>query len=319
MVKVFGSSAFIGSAILHCLFYLHIEMSVYNNNMNIMNFISFLKNNEERFGIVFNNKVTDLTGQINNIKSLKQLIQFNCLEEGRSYAKNNPGDIDINSIKLLPVIPNPSKIICVGLNYHEHVKETEKTIADNPVTFQRFNDSQVAHMENMIIPKASDNLDFEGEMALIMKDSESHLSEDDALKYIAGYSCYNDGSVRDWQRHTKSTFGMGKNFKKTGSFGPHMVLAQDIDDYKQLKIKTYLNGEVMQSASLSQLIFDLPFLISYVSKALPWKAGDVLVTGTPGGVGFKRNPPIYLKEGDKVDITISEIGTLSNILQNEVL
>ena len=294
-------------------------MSVYNNNMNIMNFISFLNNNEDRFGIVLNNKVTDLTGQINNIKSLKELIQFNCLEEGRSYAKNNPGDIDINSIKLLPVIPNPSKIICVGLNYHEHVKETEKTIADNPVTFQRFNDSQVAHMENMIIPKASDNLDFEGEMALIMKDSESHLSEDDALKYIAGYSCYNDGSVRDWQRHTKSTFGMGKNFKKTGSFGPHMVLAQDIDDYKQLTIKTYLNGEVMQSASLSQLIFDLPFLISYVSKALPWRAGDVLVTGTPGGVGFKRNPPIYLKEGDKVDITISEIGTLSNTLQNEVL
>ena len=284
-----------------------------------MNFISFLNNNEERFGIALNNKVTDLTGQINNIKSLKELIQFNCLEEGRSYAKNNPGDIDINSIKLLPVIPNPSKIICVGLNYHEHVKETEKTIADNPVTFQRFNDSQVAHMENMIIPKASDNLDFEGEMALIMKDSESHLSEDDALKYIAGYSCYNDGSVRDWQRHTKSTFGMGKNFKKTGSFGPHMVLAQDIDDYKQLTIKTYLNGEVMQSASLSQLIFDLPFLISYVSKALPWRAGDVLVTGTPGGVGFKRNPPIYLKEGDKVDITISEIGTLSNTLQNEVL
>jgi len=294
-------------------------MSVYNNNIKIMNFISFLNNNEEKFGIVFNNKVTDLTGQINNIKSLKELIQFNCLEEGRSYAKNNPGDIDINSIKLLPVIPNPSKIICVGLNYHEHVKETEKTIADNPVTFQRFNDSQVAHMENMIIPKASDNLDFEGEMALIMKDSESHLSEDDALKYIAGYSCYNDGSVRDWQRHTKSTFGMGKNFKKTGSFGPHMVLAQDIDDYKQLTIKTYLNGEVMQSASLSQLIFDLPFLISYVSKALPWRAGDVLVTGTPGGVGFKRNPPIYLKEGDKVDITISEIGTLSNTLQNEVL
>ena len=284
-----------------------------------MNFISFLNNNEERFGIVFNNKVTDLTGQINNIKSLKELIQFSCLEEGKSYAKNHPGDIDINSIKLLPVIPNPSKIICVGLNYHEHVKETEKTIADNPVTFQRFNDSQVAHMENMIIPKASDNLDFEGEMALIMKDSESHLSEDDALKYIAGYSCYNDGSVRDWQRHTKSTFGMGKNFKKTGSFGPHMVLAQDIDDYKQLTIKTYLNGEVMQSASLSQLIFDLPFLISYVSKALPWRAGDVLVTGTPGGVGFKRNPPIYLKEGDKVDITISEIGTLSNTLQNEVL
>ena len=276
-----------------------------------MNYISFLINNEERFGIVSDNKVTDLTGQINNTNCLKELIKSNGLQKGRNYAKNNPGDINLNSIKLLPVIPNPSKIICVGLNYHEHVKETEKTVADNPVTFQRFNDSQTAHLQNMIIPKASDKLDFEGEMALIMKDTGSHINEDNALDCIAGYSCYNDGSVRDWQRHTKSTFGMGKNFKKTGSFGPHMVMAEDIDDYKKLTIETFLNGEVMQSASLSQLIFDLPFLISYVSKALPWKAGDVLVTGTPGGVGFKRNPPIYLKEGDKVDISISEIGTLS--------
>ena len=284
-----------------------------------MNYISFLKNNEERFGIVSNNKVTDLTGQINNTNSLKELIKSNGLQEGRNYAKNNPGDINLKSIKLLPVIPNPSKIICVGLNYHEHVKETEKTVADNPVTFQRFNDSQTAHLQDMIIPKASDKLDFEGEMALIMKDTGSHIHEDNALDCIAGYSCYNDGSVRDWQRHTKSTFGMGKNFKKTGSFGPHMVMAEDIDDYKKLTIETFLNGEVMQSASLSQLIFDLPFLISYVSKALPWRAGDVLVTGTPGGVGFKRNPPIYLKEGDKVDISISEIGTLSNTLLNEVI
>ncbi len=284
-----------------------------------MNYISFLLNNEERFGIVSDNKVTDLTGQVNNTNSLKELIKSNGLQKGRNYAKNNPGEIDLNSIKLLPVIPNPSKIICVGLNYHDHVKETEKSVADNPVTFQRFNDSQTAHLQNMIIPKASDKLDFEGEMALIMKDTGSHINEDNALDCIAGYSCYNDGSVRDWQRHTKSTFGMGKNFKKTGSFGPHMVMAEDIDDYKKLTIETFLNGEVMQSASLSQLIFDLPFLISYVSKALPWRAGDVLVTGTPGGVGFKRNPPIYLKEGDKVDISISEIGTLSNTLQNEVI
>jgi 2-keto-4-pentenoate hydratase/2-oxohepta-3-ene-1,7-dioic acid hydratase in catechol pathway len=276
-------------------------------------------NNEERFGIVSDNKVTDLTGQVNNTNSLKELIKSNGLQKGRNYAKNNPGEIDLNSIKLLPVIPNPSKIICVGLNYHDHVKETEKTVADNPVTFQRFNDSQTAHLQDMIIPKASDKLDFEGEMALIMKDTGSHINEDNALNCIAGYSCYNDGSVRDWQRHTKSTFGMGKNFKKTGSFGPHMVMAEDIDDYKKLTIETFLNGEVMQSASLSQLIFDLPFLISYVSKALPWRAGDVVVTGTPGGVGFKRNPPIYLKEGDKVDISISEIGTLSNTLQNEVI
>ena len=284
-----------------------------------MNFISYLKDGEEKFGISQDHKIIDLTGKINGSNSLKELIFSNGLHEARKYAANHPGDLDIKFINLLPVIPNPSKIICVGLNYHDHVKETEKTVADNPVTFQRFNDSQAAHLENMIIPYASEKLDFEGEMALIMKESGSHIKEEDALKYVAGYSCYNDGSVRDWQRHTKSTFGMGKNFKKTGSFGPHMVLAEDIQDYKKLTLETVLNGEVMQSASLSQLIFDLPFLISYVSKALPWRAGDVLVTGTPGGVGFKRNPPIFLKEGDKVDIIISEIGTLSNTLQNEVL
>ena len=284
-----------------------------------MNFISFLKDGEEKFGISQDQKITDLTGKINGSNSLKELIFSNGLHEARRYAENNPGDLDIKLINLLPVIPNPSKIICVGLNYHDHVKETEKTVADNPVTFQRFNDSQAAHLEKMIIPYASDKLDFEGEMALIMKESGSHIKEEDALNHIAGYSCYNDGSIRDWQRHTKSTFGMGKNFKKTGSFGPHMVLAEDIEDYKKLTLETVLNGEVMQSASLSQLIFDLPFLISYVSKALPWRAGDVLVTGTPGGVGFKRNPPIFLKEGDKVDVKISEIGTLSNTLQNEVL
>ena len=284
-----------------------------------MNFISYLKDGEEKFGISQDHKITDLTGKINGSNSLKELIFSNGLHEARKYAANHPGDLDIKFINLLPVIPNPSKIICVGLNYHDHVKETEKTVADNPVTFQRFNDSQAAHLEKMIIPNASDKLDFEGEMALIMKESGSHIQEKDALSFVAGYSCYNDGSVRDWQRHTKSTFGMGKNFKKTGSFGPHMVLAEDIQDYKKLTLETVLNGEVMQSASLSQLIFDLPFLISYVSKALPWRAGDVLVTGTPGGVGFKRNPPIFLKEGDKVDIIISEIGTLSNTLQNEVL
>ena len=203
----------------------------------------------------------------------------------------------------------------LGLKSNKHRGKTFPKF--NIKKYKSFDD--IFSTEKMIIPYASDKLDFEGEMALIMKESGSHIKEEDALNHIAGYSCYNDGSVRDWQRHTKSTFGMGKNFKKTGSFGPHMVLAEDIEDYKKLTLETVLNGEVMQSASLSQLIFDLPFLISYVSKALPWRAGDVLVTGTPGGVGFKRNPPIFLREGDKVDVKISEIGTLSNTLQNEVL
>ena len=137
------------------------------------------------------------------------------------------------------------------------------------------------------------------------------------MKCIVGYSCYNESTVRDFQKHT-SQFTMGKNFEKTGSFGPHMVLAEDIPDYTKLKIQTRLNGKVMQDANLNQLIFDIPTLISYISKALPWNAGDVLVTGTPGGVGFKRNPPVFMKDGDKVEVEISDIGVLSNIIKDEI-
>ena len=218
----------------------------------------------------------------------------------------------------MPLIPNPGKIICVGLNYSEHVKETNRTVEENPVIFHRFPESQTAHLQPIQRPVVSQSLDFEGEMAVIMGEGGKHIKPEDALKHIIGYSCYNESTVREWQRHTRQ-FGMGKNFEKTGSFGPHMVLAEDINDYKNLTIETRLNGEVMQNAKLSQLIFDIPILISYVSKAMAWRAGDVLVTGTPGGVGFKRNPPIFMKPGDNVEIEITEIGTLSNTIKDEII
>ena len=283
-----------------------------------MNFISFLLNGNARYGISNNNIITDLTDKVLGAKTLKELILLNGISEAKKFVSKNPGEINFDQIELLPVIPDPGKIICVGLNYHEHVEETNRTIEENPVIFHRFNESQTAHLQPILKPLASSHLDYEGEMAVIMGEGGSHIESKNALQNIVGYSCYNDGSVRDWQRHTRQ-FGMGKNFKKTGSFGPHMVLAENIQDYKKLTLQTRLNGEVMQSASLSQLIFDIPVLISYVSKALPWRAGDVLVTGTPGGVGFKRNPPVFMKNGDKIEVEISEIGILSNVVEDEVI
>ena len=283
-----------------------------------MKFVSFLQNNQEKFGISDGKNITDLTGKINGSNTLKELISDKAIQKAKEYAKKNPGNISIEKIEYLPVIPNPGKIICVGLNYSEHVKETGRTVEQNPVIFLRVPESQTAHKQPIQRPKVSTSLDYECEMAVIMGEGGKHIKTEDALKHIVGYSCYNECTVREWQQHTRQ-FGMGKNFEKTGSFGPYMVLAENIPDYTKLKIQTRLNGKVMQDAKLSQLIFDIPTLISYVSKAVPWRAGDVLVTGTPGGVGFKRKPPIFMKEGDQVEVEISEIGILSNIIKDEII
>ncbi len=283
-----------------------------------MKFVSFLQNNQAKFGISDGKNITDLTGKINGSNTLKELISDKAIQKAKEYAEKNPGNISIEKIEYLPVIPNPGKIICVGLNYSEHVKETGRTVEQNPVIFLRVPESQTAHKQPIQRPKVSTSLDYECEMAVIMGEGGKHIKTEDALKHIVGYSCYNECTVREWQQHTRQ-FGMGKNFEKTGSFGPYMVLAENIPDYTKLKIQTRLNGKVMQDAKLSQLIFDIPTLISYVSKAVPWRAGDVLVTGTPGGVGFKRKPPIFMKEGDQVEVEISEIGILSNIIKDEII
>tara|TARA_Y100000996_G_scaffold326463_1_gene262518 strand:- start:992 stop:1843 length:852 start_codon:yes stop_codon:yes gene_type:complete len=282
-----------------------------------MKFVSFLQKSQAKFGISDGKNITDLTGKINGANTLKELISNKGIEEAKQYAKKNPGDISLDKIEYLPVIPNPGKIICVGLNYSEHVKETGRTVEQNPVIFFRVPESQTAHKQPIQKPKVSESLDYECEMAVIMDEAGKHIDPKDALKHIIGYSCYNECTVREWQQHTRQ-FGMGKNFEKTGSFGPHMILAENIPDYTKLTIQTRLNGKVMQDAKLSQLIFDIPSLISYISKAIPWRAGDVLVTGTPGGVGFKRKPPIFMKDGDKVEVEISEIGVLSNIIKDEI-
>ncbi len=283
-----------------------------------MKFVSFLLKGSPKFGISDGKSITDLTNKISGSKTLKELISNNGINDAKKYAKENPGSINVDEIEFLPLIPNPGKIICVGLNYSDHVNEIGITLEKNPVIFLRVPESQTAHKQIIQKPKVSNHLDYEGEMAVIMSNAGKHIESKNALKHIAGYSCYNESTVRDWQQHTKQ-FTMGKNFEKTGSFGPYMVLAEEISDYKKLTIQTRLNDKVMQEASLSQLIFDIPTLISYISKAMPWQAGDVLVTGTPGGVGFKRNPPVYMKDGDKIEVEIKNVGILTNTIKDEIV
>ncbi len=281
-----------------------------------MKFVSFTRNDNDGFGIISDDKITDLTGKIGGAKTLRQLIENDAIKEACAYATNNAADIDSADVTFLPVIPNPGKIICVGLNYHDHVNETGRTVEENPCIFHRYPDSQIGHQQPMIRPIVSDEFDYEAEMAIIMGGGGRHIAPEDALQHIVGYSCYNEGTIRDWQRHTRQ-FGMGKNFMHTGAFGPWMVSADEIPDHTKMSLVMRLNGKEMQRADLTQLIFDVPTLISYVSKALPWHPGDVLVTGPPGGVGFKRDPAIFMKPGDVAEVEISMIGTLTNPIADE--
>lgn len=219
-------------------------------------------------------------------------------------------------VRLLPVIPNPGKILCVGLNYKSHVAETKRSDSDYPAIFTRFTDTLSAHEDPLPRPKISTRFDYEGELAIIIGQGGRNISQADAFNHIAGYACFNDGSVRDWQRHTHQWIP-GKNFPATGPFGPFMVSRSEIADVNALTLETRLNGEVMQHASLADLIFTIPVIIEYVSKFTRLSPGDVIATGTPGGVGDRRDPPVYMKAGDVVEVEITGLGTLRNIVVDE--
>ena len=219
-------------------------------------------------------------------------------------------------VRLLPVIPNPGKILCVGLNYKSHVAETKRSDSDYPAIFTRFTDTLSAHEDPLPRPKISTRFDYEGELAIIIGQGGSNISQADAFNHIAGYACFNDGSVRDWQRHTHQWIP-GKNFPATGPFGPFMVSRSEIADVNALTLETRLNGEVMQHASLADLIFTIPVIIEYVSTFTRLSPGDVIATGTPGGVGDRRDPPVYMKAGDVVEVEITGLGTLRNIVVDE--
>ena len=283
-----------------------------------MKLVSFLRLGEVSFGVEKNQGIIDLGERLKNRmknKTIIELLHTDLIPLEEDLEALTP-DYSFSDITFLPVIPNPGKILCIGLNYEKHRIETKREESGYPTIFTRFPDSQVAHNQHMVKPSLSDRFDFEGELAIIIGKGGRNIQEKDAIDYIAGYSCYNDGSIRDWQRHT-SQFTPGKNFPKTGAFGPGMVLRQSISDYKKLTIQTRLNDDIVQDACLDQLIFDIPRLIAYCSSFNCLSVGDVIVTGTPGGVGDRRDPPLYLKEGDKIEVEISEIGILRNQVINE--
>ncbi|MBB4008456.1 fumarylacetoacetate hydrolase family protein [Allorhizobium taibaishanense] len=222
----------------------------------------------------------------------------------------------LEAVTWLPVISNPDKILCVGLNYEMHRKETGRTEVENPTIFARYANSQTGHLQPIIRPKASIELDYEGELAIIIGKPGRYISREDALSHVAGYACYNDGSVRDYQRHTHQ-FTPGKNFPDTGAFGPWMMTPDELGPLATLRIQTRLNGTVVQEATFDQMIFDIARQIEYCSSFTRLEAGDVIVSGTPGGVGAKRNPPLWMKPGDVVEVEVDKLGILRNPIVQE--
>jgi 2-keto-4-pentenoate hydratase/2-oxohepta-3-ene-1,7-dioic acid hydratase in catechol pathway len=208
-----------------------------------------------------------------------------------------------------------AKILCVGVNYRPHIEEMGREIPDYPVVFTRFASSLVGPDEAVIRPQASEQFDFEGELAFVIGEKARHVPRDNAFDYVAGYCCFLDGSVRDWQRHT-GQFTAGKNFDRSGAIGP-MVTAANVPDPKALELTTRVNGEVMQQGSVADLVFDIPTLIEYCSTFTELQPGDIIATGTPGGVGAARTPPVWLRDGDLVEVDISGIGVLRNPVQDE--
>lgn len=275
-----------------------------------MKLASYIHHSRRSYGIAIESGIIDLGNRIGHqYATLKDLLQWDALEVARQYI-DCPADILLEDITFLPVIDEPGKIFCVGMNYAEKRKEFAETNSA-PTLFIRFPDSQTGHARPVIKPVHSSEFDYEGELAVIIGKPGSQITTNNALDHVAGYSCYMDGSVRDWQH---AWFTAGKNWKQTGAFGPYMTTADEIPDPHALTIHTWLNGKLVQDDSTGSMIHKVADLIAYISTFTSLSAGDVIITGSPGGVGKKRNPPLFMHDGDRVEVEIENIGRLMNTI-----
>jgi 2-keto-4-pentenoate hydratase/2-oxohepta-3-ene-1,7-dioic acid hydratase in catechol pathway len=282
-----------------------------------MKLVSFSRNGRQGYGAVTEKGLVDLGAVLGSrYADLKALLAADAVEEAAAVVAQGPVGFGLADVKWLPVIPNPGKIWCCGLNYGEHVRETNREVTEQPTFFLRVADSQVGHDQPMMRPPESIQFDYEAEIAVIIGRPGRRIAEADAGRHVAGYACYNDGSVRDWQRHT-SQWVPGKNFWRTGGFGPWMVTSDEIPFGTSMTLTTRLNGEELQRATTEMMIHSIARQIAYVSTIAPLEPGDVIVTGTPGGVGARRTPPVWMKAGDVVEIEVDRIGVLRNPIADE--
>lgn len=279
-----------------------------------MRFVSYRVDGAESFGLLRGDAIVDLRRRM-GVPSLRALLAAGLAAQAGAHA-DAPADHRLAEVALRPVIPEPQLIACVGHNYEEHRLETKRDPTAHPSIFLRHPQSLQGAGQPLLRPIESTQLDYEGELAVVIGTPGRRIAEARAWDHVAGVACFNEASVRDWQHHTRQ-FGPGKNFPHTGSFGPCLVTLDELPADRVLSLTTRLNGRVVQQATTDQMIFPVPRLIAYVSTFITLQPGDVIVTGTPGGVGAKRVPPLWLQPGDTVEVEVSSVGVLSNPVVQE--
>lgn len=273
------------------------------------------------FGRLLKDETTVLdlkTGLEGRFEDLQAVLEADSLKACAEVAPDETNTVDIDEVRLLTPVTRSNKIFCIGLNYRAHIEEAQMQETEDPVLFSRFKETQIAHGEALLLPPESQAFDFEGELAVVIGHPGRRIPRESAMRHVAGYSCYNDASVRDWQFRTTQWLP-GKNFAATGAFGPALVTADEIEDLGGTTLTTRVNGVVRQRASVDEMIFDIPAQIAYISTFIELQPGDVIVSGTPSGAGAFDNPPSYLQAGDDVEIEISGVGALRNSVVRETV
>jgi 2-keto-4-pentenoate hydratase/2-oxohepta-3-ene-1,7-dioic acid hydratase in catechol pathway len=286
-----------------------------------MKFASFEHNNRITYGAVTEKNGTVLLSDIGSEQGfdLRYWIETDQMNKLKEIAKTLESTIPESEIKYLPPILTGQKIACIGVNYAERNAEYKDNsdLPKYPSLFLRYLDSFTGHHQNLVRPPESHQLDYEGEIVIIIGKGGRRIAKENAHEHIAGLTLMNEGTIRDWVRHAKFNVTQGKNFEKSGSIGPWMVTADEIEDYNNLQIQTHVNGELRQDDNTNRLMFPFDYIISYLSTFMTLKPGDMISTGTPNGAGARFDPPIWLKPGDVVEVTATGLGVLSNGIEDE--
>jgi 2-keto-4-pentenoate hydratase/2-oxohepta-3-ene-1,7-dioic acid hydratase in catechol pathway len=284
--------------------------------------LSFNADGRDRFGLALENGVVDLSVRLGpDLGSLDVVLAREELPNAFQAGRDQTIDFGFDDIEFLPPIARPGKIICIGVNYGDRNAEyrDNSNAPKYPSVFMRTAESLVGHRQTIMRPPESDQLDYEGEIVLVIGKTGRRIRREAAWEHVAGLSLMNEGSVRDWLRHAKFNVTQGKNFERSGAWGPWIQTPDDVDLATKLHLTTQVNGELRQDDTTANLIFPFDYLISYLSSFMPLKPGDIIATGTPTGAGARFDPPKYLHDGDIVTVHVPELGTLENRIEDERL